>query len=291
LSAVAGWTLAVAVPSAALPVFEAALDTLGGALVIGVADAKETVALTLYLVRRPDRAEAAALLATAAAAAGVAAPAFEIEALPELDWVAESQRSLPPVRAGRFHIHGSHVTAPPPAASIPILIDANAAFGTGRHESTRGCLIALTGLAKRRGFRRPLDMGCGSGVLAIAMAKLWPVAVVAADNDATALRVARDNARINGVAARLRCVASDGYRSAALARRAPFDLIVANILAEPLAAMAGDLARHLAPGGVAVLSGLLAGQQRAVFAPHRGRGLRLESRILLGDWATLVLGR
>ncbi len=281
----------MAVPLAALRVFEAALDTLGGALVIGVADAKETVALTLYLVRRPDRAEAAGLLAAAAAAAGVAAPAFEIAVLPELDWVAESQKALPPIRAGRFYVYGSHVTGPPPPASIPILIDANAAFGTGRHESTRGCLIALTGLAKRRRFRRPLDMGCGSGVLAIAMAKLWPVAVMAADNDATALRVARENAWINGVASRLRCVASDGYRRAALVRRAPFDLIVANILAEPLAAMANDLARHLAPGGVAVLSGLLADQERAVFAPHCGRGLRLEARIVLGDWATLVLGR
>jgi len=291
LSAAAGWTLAVAVPLAALRIFEAALDTLGGALVIGVADAKETVALTLYLVRRPDRAEAAGLLAAAAAAAGVAAPAFEIAALPELDWVAESQKALPPIRAGRFYVYGSHVTGPPPAASIPILIDANAAFGTGRHETTQGCLIALSRLAKRRGFRRPLDMGCGSGVLAIAMAKLWPAAVVAADNDATALRVARRNARINGVASRLRCAASDGYRSAALARRAPFDLIVANILAEPLAAMANDLARHLAPGGAAVLSGLLADQERAVFAPHRDRGLRLEARIVLGDWATLVLGR
>jgi ribosomal protein L11 methyltransferase len=291
LSAASGWTVDLAVPSAVLPIFEAALATLGGALVTGGPDDKGVVPVKLYLAQRPDRVEVTALLAAAAAAAGVAAPDFEVEALPDLDWVAESQKALPPIRAGRFYIHGSHVTGPPPAASIPILIDADAAFGTGRHETTRGCLIALSRLAKRRRFRRPLDMGCGSGVLAIAMAKLWPVSVVAADNDATSLRVAHDNARINGVAARLRCVASDGYGSAMLARRAPYDLIVANILAKPLAAMACDLARHLAPGGTAVLSGLLADQQRAVLAPHRGQGLRLKERISLGDWVTLVLGR
>jgi ribosomal protein L11 methyltransferase len=291
LSTGAGWTIGLAVPGAALPVFEAALTPLGAALAMEPPDSSGAVVLTLYLARRPDEAEVAARLAAAAAVAGVPVPDVIVEQLPDLDWVAESQKALPPVRAGRFHIHGSHVSGPPPAASIPILIDANTAFGTGRHETTRGCLIVLTRLAKRRRFRRPLDLGCGSGVLAIAMAKLWPVVVLAADNDRTALRVARDNARINGVAARLRCVTSDGYANAALARRAPFDLIVANILAEPLAAMAADLARHLAPGGVAVLSGLLAGQERAVLAPHRGRGLRLAARVLLGDWATLVLRR
>jgi len=290
LSAGAGWTIGLAVPAAALPVFEMALETLGEALAMEPPDGSGAVALTLYLAQRPAEAEVGALLAAAAAAAAVPVPDFTVAQLPDLDWVAESQKSLPPIRAGRFYVYGSHVTGPAPAASIPILIDANAAFGTGRHETTRGCLIALTRLAKRRRFRRPLDMGCGSGVLAIAMAKLWPVAVVAADNDATALRVARDNARINGVSFRVRCVASDGYRNAALARRAPFDLIVANILAEPLASMAVDLAHHLGHGGTAVLSGLLADQQRAVLAPHRGRGLRLEARIVLGDWATLVLG-
>jgi ribosomal protein L11 methyltransferase len=294
LSGPAGWSLALEVPAAALPIFEAALGTLGGALVIGVADDESAIGpipFRLYLTGRPNRAEVAALLASAAAAAEVAVPAFEVEALPELDWVAESQRALPPIRVGCFYIHGSHEPGPTPAASIPILIDASAAFGTGRHESTRGCLIALSQLAKRRHFRRPLDLGCGSGVLAIAIAKLWPVPVLAADNDRTALRIARENARLNGVAHRLRCVASDGYRSAVVIRGAPYDLIVANILAAPLAAMAGDLAGSLAPGGVAVLSGLLAGQQRAVLAPHRRRGLRLKQGILLGDWATVVVGR
>ncbi len=290
----AGWTLAFSVPAAALPAFEAALEVLGGALVIGVAEetgATGTVPLRLYLTRQPERAEVTTRLAAAAAASDVEIPSFEIETVPNLDWVAESQKALPPVQAGRFYIHGSHTKGPAPAASIPIMIDAGAAFGTGRHESTRGCLIALSHLAQRRRFRRPLDLGCGSGVLAIAIAKLWPAPVLAVDRDRTALGVAVENARLNGVALRLRCAVSDGYRSAVVARRAPYDLIVANILAAPLAAMAGDLARCLAPGGVAVLSGLLAAQQVAVMAPHRSRGLRLKKRVVLGDWATVVVGR
>ncbi len=294
MSAAAGWTLALSVPADALPVFEAALGTLGGALVIGVAEeqgAASPIPLRLYLTRRPGRAEVAALLAAAAAASKVAMPAFEVDTLPDLDWVAESQKALPPVHVGRFYVHGAHTKEAAPAGRMPIVIDAGAAFGTGRHDSTRGCLVALSRLAKRRRFRRPLDLGCGSGLLAIAMAKLWPVPVLAVDNDRTALWVAAGNARVNGVATQLRCVASDGYRSAVVLRRAPYDLIVANILAVPLAAMAGDLARCLAPGGVAVLSGLLAAQQGAVMAPHRSRGLRLKDRVLLGEWATMVIGR
>lgn len=283
-----GWTLTLAVSPAALPFFEAALEALGGALVVGGPEAGR-VPITVYLAVRPKKPDMTALLTPAAAAAGVGLPDFRIEALPDLDWVAESQKALPPIRAGRFYIFGSHVDKRPPAASIPILIDANTAFGTGRHESTRGCLLALSLIAKRRRFGRPLDLGCGSGVLAIAMAKLRPVSVVAADNDRTALAVARTNARLNGVAARVRPVASDGYRSAALAQGGPYDLIVANILAEPLAAMAGGLARHLAPGGLAVLSGLLTRQERLVLVPHRLHGLRLVGRLRIGEWSTLVL--
>jgi ribosomal protein L11 methyltransferase len=268
-----------------------ALQTLGGALVTAGPTKTGAVPVKIYLTAAPERAAVTALLAPAAAAAGVAVPDFQVEALPDLDWVAESQKALPPIRAGRFYVHGSHVGTPAPAAAIPILIDANAAFGTGRHESTRGCLIALSRLARRRRVRRPLDLGCGSGVLAIAMAKLWRVTVTAADNDRTALAVARANAGLNGVAARLRTVASDGYRNAALARSAPYDLIVANILAEPLAAMAGGLARHLADGGRAVLSGLLTRQERIVLAPHRLHGLALVERLRIGEWSTLVLSR
>ena len=288
--AASGWRLSLAVTAATLPAFEAALERLGGALVMG-APGSDPVPLTLYLSRPPAESEVSALLAAAAAAAGAAAPVFALEALPDLDWVAESQKALPPLRAGRFYVYGSHVAGSPPAGSLPILIDANAAFGTGRHETTRGCLLALSQLAKRRRFRRPLDMGCGSGVLAIAMAKLWAAPVLAVDNDAVAVAVARRNAGLNGVAARLRAVTGEGYAPAALGAAMPYDLVTANILAGPLIAMAHGLARYLAPGGVAVLSGLLRDQARAVLARHRAEGLMLAGRVTLGDWVTLVLVR
>lgn len=286
-----GWSLEVKVPSAGLPLFEAAFGQLGGAIVTDAADRDRMIPMTVYLAERPDPADLIALLAVASGAAGVGIPEVSIAALPPTDWVAESHRSLPPIRAGRFYVFGSHVTDPPPPASLPIRIDANLAFGTGRHESTHGCLLALSDLARARRVRRPLDMGCGSGILAIAMAKLWHRSVLAVDNDRDAVRMARSNARDNGVAGLVSSLESDGYRRAAIARRGPFDLITANILAEPLMTMAGDLAAHLAPGGTAVLAGLLDRQAGAVLSRHRGYGLALVRCYRLGDWATLVLKR
>ncbi len=285
------WCLSLEVPVEALALFEIALEALGGALVSDHVEDGRAVPVTLHLDLRPSPTEVAALLGAAARATGIETPAFSIEEVLPRDWVAESQRALPPIRAGRFYLHGSHVSAPPPRASIPILVDAGAAFGTGRHESTRGCLLMLERLARRWHPRRPLDLGCGSGVLAIAMAKLWPVPVLAADNDPLAVPVARENARINGVAGRVATVESDGFRRLAVIRAAPFDLIVANILAEPLTAMARDLTRHLARPGFVVLSGLLAEQERSLLAHYRHQGLRLLGRVRLEDWVTLMVGR
>ncbi len=283
------WVLSIAVPRAALPLFEAALEPRGGALVVDERGA--AAGLQLYLEGEPDRGAVTALMGAAAAAAGVETPAFDSAPLPEVDWVAESHKALPPVAVGRFFVHGSHVTEVPAAGRIPILIDAATAFGTGRHESTRGCLLALSALAKKRAVRRPLDMGCGSGLLAIAMARLWRRPVLAVDNDRQAVAVTRQNAGINAVRPLVRARLGEGYRGPEVARRGPYDLIVANILAGPLASMAPELARQLAPGGVAVLSGLLSPQQRAVLAAHRAQGLRLKARIALGEWTTLVLRR
>jgi len=287
-----GWRIDLAVPAAAQAAFEAALEPSGGALSIGLPGGDGLVPLQVYLQEPPRESELRACLAAAAEAAGTAVPEIRIAALADTDWVAESQSNLPAVRAGRFYLHGSHVTAPPPPASIPLLIDANVAFGTGRHETTRGCLLALEGLAKA-GFRprRLLDLGCGSGILALGMAKLWRRAVLAADNDPAAVAVARVNARINRAAGWVRPLVSEGYRHRLLRASGPFDLIVANILAEPLAEMAADLRTHLAPGGRAVLSGLLIGQERLVLNPHRAQGLRLLRRLRLAEWSTLVLRR
>jgi ribosomal protein L11 methyltransferase len=174
---------------------------------------------------------------------------------------------------------------------VPIRLDAGQAFGSGEHDSTRGCLLALDRLAGRRRLKRVLDLGCGAGILAIAAAKCWPARILAADNDPIAIAVARGNAERNGVASRVRCLQSDGYDSVVLRRSGPFDLILANILAEPLCDMARATARHLAPGGTAVLSGLLDRQADAVVAAHRPWGLRLRETIGRAPWVTLVLGR
>ena len=174
-------------------------------------------------------------LAREAAVFGAPAPAPRFRRLRPRDWLAENARAFPPIQAGRYYIHGSHEVAPLPWQSLAIVIDAGNAFGTGEHPSTRGCLLALDALARRRRFRATLDMGCGAGLLAIAMAKTWRRPVVACDIDPIAADVARANAEANGVGGRVRTGQGDGYRAALVRRGAPYDLIVANILARPLA--------------------------------------------------------
>ncbi len=177
----------MSVAQAALPIFETALEAFGGAVVTGGADAEGRVPIDVYLTAEPDRAALTARLGAAAAAAGQAPLAFDCRPLPNLDWVAESQKALPALRVGRFWVHGSHVGARAPDGTLPLRIDASTAFGTGRHESTQGCLLALQDLARCIRPQRALDMGCGSGILAIAMAGLWPLRVTAVDNDPESL--------------------------------------------------------------------------------------------------------
>jgi ribosomal protein L11 methyltransferase len=286
----ASWRVRLAVPLAKQELFEAALQHLTGAIVLDP-PAAGLVALQVHCVALPDRARLLAALSAAAAAAGVDVPTVRVEPLANADWVAKTQEGLPPIRVGRFYVFGSHDTGSPPLGTIPIRIDAGMAFGTGRHESTQGCLLALCGLRRRRQVRTAVDMGCGSGILAIAMAKLWGCRVIAVDNDPTAVRVTRDNARLNGVGPLIRVVLAQSYDNSAVARAGPYQLIAANILAEPLCAMAGGLKRALAPRGAAVLSGLLVKEQTRVMNRHRALGLRLVRRLQVGDWSTLVLTR
>jgi len=276
------WTVRLRTDATGSAVAEAALEPFA-------------VALSRYEIERGRRWEVEALIdgrpdrpAIRAALVGLGKPVFE--ALPAKDWVAESRRALPAISAGRFYLRGAHVKGPTPRGKIALLVDAGAAFGTGRHETTRGCLIALDRLSRgRRRFTRPLDLGCGSGVLALAAAKLWPAKVLAADNDPDAIRVARENAAINGLAERLTIVKSSGYGADAIRRGAPYDLIMANILARPLYRMAGSLARHLSAGGRAVLSGILTTQEQMVLHAHLQRDLVLDFRLRLGEWSVLVL--
>ncbi|MCC6736647.1 MAG: 50S ribosomal protein L11 methyltransferase [Bauldia sp.] len=211
----------------------------------------------------------------------------EIGELPNVDWVAESLRGLPPVRAGRFLVHGSHDRGKRRANEIGVEIEAAQAFGTGHHGTTAGCLEVLDRLGRTRRFRAPLDLGTGSGVLAIAMAKAWGVPVLASDIDPVAVRIANSNARLNHVGGSVEAVTAAGFRHPLL-RDGRFDLIVANILAGPLGALATDVARRLASGGTVVLSGLIPQQRRFIIARYRSRGLRLQRSIVRDGWLTLV---
>lgn len=217
-----------------------------------------------------------------------AAP-LSVEALPETDWVALGLQALSPVSAGRFIVHGSHNRGQLPPGRIAIEIDAGQAFGTGHHGTTAGCLTMLDGLLRARRYENSLDLGTGSGVLAIALAKVLRRPVLATDIDPVAVRIARENVALNGVGRLVRPIAADGLAHPEIRAAAPFDLIVANILAHPLMRLAPAVARALAPGGDLVLSGLLRHQRERVVAAYGAQGVRLVQARLFEGWAVLVL--
>jgi len=211
-----------------------------------------------------------------------------VQPLPDQDWIRLSQEGLPPVRAGRFFVYGAHDAGVVPHGVIPMKIEAGLAFGTGHHETTALCLTVLSDLAKgQASFHNVLDLGTGTGLLAIGAAKLWKKKVLASDIDPVAVAVTRENARANGVGPLVMAVTADGLDNPLLARGAPYDLIVANILAGPLTRLAPAIQRALAPGGTLVLSGLLTNQEKLVTSFHNR--LRFVSRHRDGPWSALVL--
>ena len=218
---------------------------------------------------------------------GIGAPV--VEAVPDENWVTISQAALPPVSAGRFTIHGSHDRDKVGHGPGAIEIDAGEAFGTAHHATTLGCLLAIDRLARRHSFGRVLDLGCGSGVLAIAAARALPRAeILASDIDAIATGVAAENARINRVGRRITFVTAMGLDHPAL-RTGAFDLIIANILARPLIELAPRLRQAIAPDGRLVLSGLLVTQSAEVFSNYRSAGFVLEKREDIVGWSILTL--
>ena len=214
-----------------------------------------------------------------------------IAPVPEQDWVRLSLEGLAPVAAGRFFLYGAHDRHRRRSGGISFEIDAGTAFGTGHHGTTEGCLLALDQLLKSRNPKRILDLGCGTGVLAIAAAKATGRKAAASDIDPQAVRVTLANARLNGVTGLIRGVTAAGLNHPVLARGAPYDLIFANILARPLVALATGLSRALAPGGSLILSGLTREQMRWIEASYVSRRLSLSRRLIIGNWATLVLGK
>jgi ribosomal protein L11 methyltransferase len=219
---------------------------------------------------------------------------WQWEELPQKDWVTENQRSFQPFAVGRFWVHPSHDTDGIPAGLLPLRIDAGMAFGTGTHATTRGCLELIATLDPAETMNA-VDVGCGSGILAIAMAKLWRRPVIGGDNDAQAVEVARENAVLNGVGDLCRFVHAVGLRDPDLQAGAPYDLLVANILAGPLTELSDPFAAALRPGGRALLSGLLDDQADHILAVYARRGFSLERHIDLETggavWRTLLLRR
>jgi ribosomal protein L11 methyltransferase len=264
-------------------------------VLVATEEAAEQWRLDAYFEHKPDRKALDALLALVPSAAG-ARPQPRLVA--EQDWVTLSQAGLEPIRAGRFFVHTPAHRGAAPAGAVAIEVDAGRAFGTGHHETTTGCLVALDGL-RRQGFvaRNLIDVGTGTGLLAFAAMKLWPQArATASDIDPVSVAVTRENAAINAVPlgaapGRLVTVTAPGIDHPRLRQRGPYDLIIANILAGPLIALAPSLAPALVPGGRLMLAGLLATQAERVARAYRREGLRASFNVRRGEWPTLVLRR
>jgi len=216
---------------------------------------------------------------------------FVDEILPDIDWVTKSLEGLKPVRAGRFLVHGSHDRDKRRIGDLTIEIEAGLAFGTGHHGTTAGCLQVLGEVVRRERPRNALDLGTGSAVLAIALAKLSHIPVLATDIDPVAVKVAAENVKLNGVADQVACVTATGFDHPAFGAGKPFDLIVANILARPLMRLAPEMAGHVTPGGSLILSGILRTQRNAVVAAYVGQQFRHVRTLWLGDWVTIHLKR
>jgi len=237
-----------------------------------------------YFEEQPDVASLALL------SAAMGARDFTVSELPETDWVAHVRRELAPVEAGRFFVYGSHDADKVPQGCEPLLIEAAMAFGTGHHGTTLGCLRALDRLALD-GFagRSVVDIGCGTAVLAMGAARIWPQTVLASDIDEVAVDVARANVAANGLEGRVNCVEAAGFDHPALAQAAPFDLVFANILKGPLIALAPDMAAAMQEGAFAILSGILNEQADEVIAVYARIGINLHHRECIGDWTTITL--
>lgn len=237
-----------------------------------------------YFQDRPDEA-GLALLATIHGA-----KPFAVSELPDTDWVAKVRRELAPVKAGRFYLYGSHDADTVPEGCVPLLIEAAMAFGTGHHGTTQGCLEALDRLAEQGIVAEKVaDIGCGTAVLAMAAARIWPGTPLASDIDPVAVEVAEANLAANGMQGRVTCLEATGFDHPEIAAGAPYDLIFANILKGPLIDLAPDVAGHLAAGGHCILSGLLNEQAEEVAAAYVAEGLEKTEARQIGDWTTLVL--
>ena len=245
--------------------------------------------ITVHFAEAPDQVSIRDLVGIAAG--DEVANDISFDTVEAKDWVKATLEKLVPVRAGRFIVHGAHDRSKVPANKICIEIEAALAFGTGHHGTTRGCLLLLDEVLKASDPRRVLDLGTGTGVLAIAAAKAQHRFVLASDIDPLSVRVARQNALLNGVGNWVQTIEATGFAGPQFAQHAPFDLVLANILANPLRQMATPMARHLAPSALLILSGLLPHQAPGVIAAYRARGLVLRRHLQIEGWSSVLMQR
>lgn len=223
---------------------------------------------------------------------GLKAPSLHTTEIPKLDWLKKVAEDFPPLPISRWIIHGNQHRKAVPSRRLALQIDATNAFGTGEHPTTRGCLLMLNQLLKRdKSLRNMLDIGCGSGILAMAFAKATHGRAVAVDLDPESVFIAKTNRNSNGLQKHLSIGLSRGYIAHKVRQSAPYDLIMSNIFARPLSQMSADLKNHLRPGGTAILAGLLTSQANLVLSSHRRQGLYLEKCLRIGEWSILVLRR
>ncbi len=295
------WRIGLTLPEFFLGEFEAQFETHAVAVSTVLLEDGGEVAETperlwrlyAYCADSAERDAVTALVFETASRLDLAAPEIECQLVPDEDWAAKYGSEVWLLFAGRFVVHGDYLHPPP--GRIALSINAGNAFGSGRHGSTRGCLLALDRIASTRRVQKALDLGTGSGILAVAIAKCWDgggmgrADVLAADIDPAAVAVSEAVAEANGVSGSVRICQSDGFAASETGEGAPYDLICANILANPLRQMAPELVRHLAPQGIAILSGLLASQEAEIVETYGDAGLRTVDHIRLGEWSTLLL--
>lgn len=283
------WQSVIEIPDSAKSVFTEALSGKEISLSEFRVHGTDNWKINVIHYNEPHQYDIESIIMSAAKVHNLPVPTIKLERLTARDWINESLKEHKPVTAGRFHIYGSHDREKRRIGSQNIEINAGPAFGTGRHESTKGCLIALHILAQRRHYSRPLDIGCGSGILALSIASLWKKRVVASDIDPVAIKTTLINAKINDLYPWIELVCATGLKHRRINSQGPYDLIFANILSRPLISLARPLIRNLQSGGALVLSGILNHQAKEILSVFRRHGVHKEAKILIGRWPTLIL--
>lgn len=283
------WQIRFELPDEALALFSETLEEAFDTFSSRRDNANTPWIIECIMRHKPDMDALHTQIAILSETCGIAAPDLTLEQVPDIDWLEHVYQQFQPFTVERFFIHGSHYRKTPPADFVPLLIDAATAFGTGEHGSTKGCLLALDSLADDIKPTRCLDMGCGSGILSVAMARCFHVPVLAVDNDRECVRVTSGHSTANDVAEWITAVCGDGFNTPAVSENKPYDVITANILAEPLIAMAPALNDVLADGGRVILSGLMVEQADKVRKAYEDVGMKKIQVFAIAEWRTIIM--